>query len=165
MSWESYDNAAAKGPMSIAVKVILSIFVLAVLISGVGYVSGWFAETAQVAQDQFGPSAMLKKYEYFKDAAAQLDKKKADVTVYESRLVAMKAMYKDVERIKWPREDREQFNVWASEVAGVKASFNILAADYNAQMAKFNWSFANVGQLPRGATEPLPREFKQYITE
>jgi hypothetical protein len=165
MSWESYERSADKGPMSIAVKVILSIFILSILIGGLGFVAGWFSEAAQVAQDQFGPGAMLKKYEYFKDVAAQLDKKKADIAVYEGRLTGMKDTYKSVERIKWPREDREQYNVWASEVAGVKASFNQLAADYNAQMAKFNWRFANVGELPKGATEPLPREYKSYVTE
>ena len=37
-----------------------------------------------------------------------------------------------------------------------------LAAEYNAQMAKFNWAFTNQGKLPAGATEVLPREFKPY---
>ena len=64
--------------------------------------------------------------------------------------------------IQWPREDREQFNLWEQEVAGIKASYNMLAADYNAQMAKFNWAFAERGKLPEGATDPLPREYKPY---
>jgi len=32
-------------------------------------------------------------------------------------------------------------------------------------MAKFNWAFANVGELPKGADRPLPREFKPYETK
>jgi hypothetical protein len=47
----------------------------------------------------------------------------------------------------------------------MKYSFNQLAADYNAQMAKINYAFCNVGQLPQGATTPLPREYKPYIGE
>ena len=63
------------------------------------------------------------------------------------------------------KTDREQMYVWMSEVAGIKANYNQLAAEYNANMAKFNWAFANKGQLPIGAEVPLPREFKPYTTQ
>ena len=161
--WGDYERAAEHGPMAVAVKVVFGIVVLAALIGGIGLVFGWFGEAAKVAQEEFGPRAMLEKYGWFKDAAAQLEKKQADVAVYAGRMKAMDDTYKNLPRQKWPREDREQYNVWVSEVAGVKASFNSLAAEYNAQMAKFNWRFANVGDLPKGAAEPLPREFKQYV--
>jgi len=108
---------------------------------------------------------MLEKYEWFKSAAAQAEKKQADISVYDGRLSSMNETYKDLPRHKWPREDREQYNVWSSEVAGVKSSYNGLAAEYNAQMAKFNWRFANAGELPQGAAQPLPREFKPYETK
>lgn len=163
--WEDYENAAERGPMAIAVKVILAVAVLGVLVWGIGYGLGWFGEAARVAQEEFGPRAMLEKYEWFKDAAAQLEKKQADITVYDGRMTAMNETYKNLAREKWPREDREQWNVWSSEVAGVKASYNMLAAEYNAQMAKFNWRFANKGDLPKGADTPLPREFKPYTTK
>ena len=160
--WQDYEKAAKRGPMTIAVKVILAFFALGIFVAVIGYGLGWFSEAAQVAQEEFGPRAALQKYEWFKQAAAQLEKKQADITVYEGRQRAMDETYKDLARHKWPREDREQYNVWSSEVAGVKASYNALAADYNAQMAMFNWRFANVGELPKGADTPLPREFKPY---
>ncbi len=125
----------------------------------------WFGEAEEVAYDEFGPKAMLKKYSWFKDASAELDKKLADIKVYEGRMVAMNETYKNLPRQKWPREDREQYNIWSSELAGVKASYNSLAPEYNAQMVKFNWKFANKGELPQGATEPLPREYKPYTTQ
>lgn len=163
--WGDYDAAANQGPMHLGRKLIL-------LFAGLGFFSlligielGWFEETAQVAKEQFGPRASLEKYEWFKNASSQLDRKKADITVYESRVRAMQDTYKDVPRQNWPREDREQMNVWSSEVAGVKASYNDLAAEYNAQMAKFNWSYANTGELPKGADGPLPREFKPYVLQ
>ncbi|MEK7557868.1 MAG: hypothetical protein AAB530_01515 [Patescibacteria group bacterium] len=161
--WDSYEKAAGKGPTAIVVKVILVAFVLSALVGVIWYVFGWFGEAARTTQKEFGASAMLKKYEWFKDAAAQLDKKQADIMIYDGRITAMDETYKDLVRQKWPREDREQYNLWLSEVAGVKASYNALAAEYNAQMAKFNWRFANVGSLPDGAERPLPREFKKYI--
>ena len=158
--WQDYEKAAEHGPLKITVKVICAIFILAIIC----YCLGWFGEAAKVAQEQFGPQIALKKYEWFKDAAAQLEKKQADIKLYNARLVQMNETYKNLERQKWPREDREQQNVWSSEVAGVKASYNALAAEYNAQMAKFNWRFANVGELPKGAEKPLPRDFKPYTS-
>lgn len=164
-SWKDYEQAVERGPMAGAIKIIFGFFALGILVSVIGYGLGWFGEAAQVAKQEFGPQAMLTKYEWFKDAAAQLEKKQADITVYNGRMTAMNETYKDLARQKWPREDREQYNVWSSEVAGVKASYNSLAAEYNAQMAKFNWRFANIGELPKGADEPLPREFKPYTTQ
>lgn len=163
--WQDYEKAAERGPLAIAFKVLIAIFAIIIIVSVIGYGLGWFGEVAKVAQEEFGPRAMLDKYEWFKDAAAQLEKKQADIMVYDGRMTAMNETYKDFARQKWPREDREQYNVWSSEVAGVKASYNTLAAEYNAQMAKFNWRFANVGELPKGADTPLPREFKSYTAQ
>jgi hypothetical protein len=164
-SWQDYEKASERGPMAVVLKVIIGLLVVGSLVSVLGYGLGWFSEAAKVAQEEFGPRAMLEKYEWFKDAAAQLEKKQADIAVYGSRMTAMSETYKDLPRQKWPREDREQYNVWSSEVAGVKASYNSLAADYNAQMVKFNWRFANIGELPKGADKALPREFKSYVTQ
>ena len=164
-SWEDYEKAGEHGPMKLALKVVVGAAILFAVIGAIGYGFSWFGEAAKVAQDEFGPKELLRKYEWFKDAAAQLEKKQADIAVYEGRMKAMDETYKDLPRQNWPREDREQYNVWSSEVAGVKASYNQLAAEYNAQMAKFNWRFTNQGDLPKGADRPLPREFKPYETK
>ncbi|KKQ74463.1 MAG: hypothetical protein US94_C0004G0004 [Berkelbacteria bacterium GW2011_GWB1_38_5] len=161
-SWKDYEEAADKGPVALGWKILGAIVLFVIVISVIGWAMGWFSEAAKVTQEQFGPSALLKKYEWFKDVSAQLDKKRADIKVYDGRMTAMESSYKGKSRGQWPREDREQYNVWSSEAAGVKASYNELAAQYNAQMAKFNWRFANKGQLPEGASEPLPREYKTY---
>ena len=122
-------------------------------------------EAEQVVFEEAGPRALLKKYEWFKDASAELDKKMADIKVYDSRIISMKEDYADTPRKEWDRTDKESFNQWQTELAGVKASYNQLAAEYNSQMAKFNWRFCNKGDLPEGATEPLPREIKPYTEE
>jgi hypothetical protein len=148
-------------------KLFMKGLLIFLLLSGgcgiLGATMGWFGEATQVAQEEFGPRAMLQKYEWFKDCAAQLDKKVADISVYQGRIVNMQADYEGVHRKDWPRTDKEQMNLWRTELAGVRASYNMLAAEYNAQMAKFNWSFANAGQLPKGASVPLPREYKPYV--
>jgi hypothetical protein len=108
------------------------------------------------------PALLLKKYEWFKDVLAQCDKKLADIQVYKNRLASMEKSYEDVPRKDWDRTDKEQFNLWEQEVAGVIASYNGLAAEYNSAMAKINYSFTNVGSLPMGAVEALPREVREY---
>jgi hypothetical protein len=130
-----------------------------------GSVFGWFGEVAQVAHDEVGPRALLKKYEWFKEAAAQLDAKRANIEAAKQRSKSMASLYGDAPRSKWSREDREQYNLWESEVAGIVSNYNGLAADYNAAHAKLNWKFADVGALPQGAAAPLPREYAPYATE
>jgi len=150
---------------NLAIKIILWFFLISLFIGTLGYFGGWLGDAADTAKKEFSASAMLKKYEWFKDASAQLDKKTADVSVYESRVKNLEDAYKGKDRTQWLRSDAEQYNVWQSEVAGVRASYNLLAAEYNSNMAKFNYSFCNAGDLPRGATTPLPREYKPYITQ
>ena len=140
---------------------ILGLLVLIII----GSLLGWFSEGTKVVQEEFGPRAILKKYEWFKDASAALDEKKANIAVYETRLTGIEDAYKGVSRKDWPRDDREQYSIWSSEVAGVRASYNDLAAEYNSEMSKFNWRFANKGDLPKGADEPLPREYKPYTNK
>lgn len=164
-SWDDYEKAAEKGPLSILWKIFGAIALICIVLIPLSYIIGWCGEAAQVAQEEFGPRELLRKYEWFKDAAAQLDAKRATIGTLESRQKALVDGYGNSPRSQWAREDREQVNIWVSEVAGVKASYNLLAAEYNAQMAKFNWRFTNTGDLPAGATVPLPREFKPYLTE
>lgn len=141
-------------------KVFLLLFTIVSLVS-----CRYVQDAKDTAFKEFKPSELLKKYEWFKSASAQLDKKIADVKVYEARMQTIIDGYKGVARKDWARDDREQLSLWQSELAGVKASYNDLASEYNAQMAKFNWRFCNVGTLPQGATEPLPRDYKPYITQ
>ena len=140
----------------------------AVLFVGLGllvYVFGWFAEGAQVVQEQFGATASLKKYEAFKDWAAQLDAKAATLKSYQNRLKELEKSYAGRSRSEWTREDREQFNLWQQYIAGIRSSYNSLAAEYNAAMAKSNYAYANVGQLPQGANNPLQKEYRLYSDE
>jgi len=161
--WDSVEKAVEKGPLQGGLKIILVIAVLIACVWGIGTVFGVFGEATQVAKEQFGPRAMLQKYEWFKDCSAQLDNKIASIGVYQQRIDGMNSDYEGVARKDWPRTDREQMSQWRSEVAGVKASYNQLSAEYNAQMSKFNWAFANAGSLPEGATKTLPREYKPYL--
>lgn len=142
---------------------VLIVMAVVILYAGL-FALGWVGRAADVIQQQVDPFELQRKYELFKDEAAQLDKKTADIHVYEARFKAF-----GTKKMECPetlsRARSEQCLVWMQEVSGVIASYNGLAADYNSQMSKWNYAFCNVGSLPKGATEPLPREFKPYIYE
>ena len=106
------------------------------------------------AYKEFKPSTLLKKYEYFKDMSAAIDKKRADIDMYRSEIDSMKTEDKD---------DKFYVQQRKSELLGIISAHNSLCSEYNAAMVKFNYSFCNVGTLPEGAVVPLPRDFKPYI--
>jgi hypothetical protein len=140
-------------------------FILLVMIIGLFFLHGcrYVNNANDTAFKEFKPSELLRKYEYYKDASAALDKKIADIQIYDIRISSLSEQYKGVKRQDWARDDREQFSIWQSEIAGIKASYNSLAADYNSAMSKFNYAFCNIGKLPQGAEIPLPKEYKPYI--
>ena len=137
---------------------------LVVMLAALTPACWWVNSAEKVVKQEFNAQEMLRKYEWFKDVSAALDQKKATIELYEKRLARLENGI-GPDRRDWSREDKEQWAMWVSEMVGVKSSYNLLAAQYNAQMAKFNWRFANKGMLPEGATEPLPREYKTYLGE
>ena len=108
----------------------------------------------------YTPSELLKKYEFYKDLSSTLDRRKADISVYDGELSRFEKKY---EERSMPKDEREYYNKMNSERLGLINSYNQLASEYNSAMSKFNYRFCNVGDLPKGATDPLPREFKSYI--
>ena len=141
------------------------LILIIILISIGGCCLKFCGSVENVVDDEFNAKRLLEKYEWFKNASAQLDSKRSNLGIYEQRFQGLKDSYgKDsLSRSDWQRDDREQWNIWQSEYLGIKANYNDLAAEYNAAMAKFNYAFCNVGSLPQGAEFPLPREFKPYI--
>lgn len=160
-----WEKAAKKGPWTLLFKIIGVVLLLSLVFGAIGMICGTAKEAAQVAKDEFGPRALLKKYEWFKDAAAQCEKKLADIKVLKGKIKGMDEDYEGEKRKDWDRVDKQTHSQWKAELDGVKASYNALAAKYNAQMSKANWRFTEIGSLPEGATEPLPREFKPYVEE
>lgn len=138
-------------------------FILLILVTAISTASKYIRDTADVVYEETNPKAILKKYVWLKNASARLDALNADIKVYETRQKAMEESYTGTSRKYWDRFDKQQWSLWVSEVAGVKATFNSLAAEYNSKMVQVQYRFANVGELPKGATEPLPREYKPYI--
>ncbi len=131
------DEYRRHAPMArfAAWKLALWVVGVGALFGVVGIGFGWFGEAATVTREQMGPRAAIRKYEWFKDAAAQLDRKRADIDVYRARVAAA-----EKRALNGDRTDRERLSVMEAELAGVLASYNALAAEYNAASSKFNWA-------------------------
>lgn len=121
----------------------------------IGFIFGSVGDAAKVVQSQFSASAMLKKYEEFKDLSAAIQKKKADIEMYRDELSNYEIKDKD---------DKFYYEQRKSEALGIISIHNDLVAQYNSGMSKFNYRFANVGELPQSNLEPLPREYQNFET-
>jgi len=111
-------------------------------------------DASDTAFNEFKASSLLKKYEYFKDLSAAIDKKRNDIELYRSEISTFKVE---------DNEDKFYISQRKSELIGIIGMHNQLCADYNSAMSKFNYRFTNIGDLPEGASEPLRREVKPYI--
>lgn len=139
--------------------------VISVLLVTISAVGGCFSETAAVVHQETNARAVLTKYSWFKDSAAALDAKRAGIDVMQADIDHTLEEYKGVPRAQWPRDERERVDQQRRELSGLKMSFNNLAAEYNANMAKIHYSFSNLGDAPKGAEvgKELPREYKPYL--
>lgn len=123
---------------------------LGVLIIAIAFLLGMFGDATQTVHKEYSASALLKKYEAFKDMSAAIDKKRADIELYKEQIAG--------------ETDPVEKNQLKAEMRGIISVHNQLCADYNAQMSKFNYRFTNKGDLPATNLEPLPREIKPYVT-
>ncbi len=133
-------------------KVVAYILGFFFLISTLLFIMGYCSNGAQVAMKEYSPSAMLKKYEYFKDMSAAIDSKRANIDLQRQAL----EMYS--------RED-PNYQITQAELLGIISIHNDLCSEYNSAMSKFNYRFCNKGTLPESNLTPLPKEMKPYINK
>lgn len=127
----------------------------------------WGNEASETAYQETRPLALLNKYRYFKKVAANLESQKADIMAMEATRETWEKRYANLPLEKWPMRVQEQYDQRLTELNGLKANFNSLAAEYNRAMADLSWSFCNVGKMPAGFPEdaqtPLERRVATYI--
>lgn len=138
--------------------------ILVTLFVVIGMVLMTLFSGCDAASRELGPSALLRKYEWFKNTAAKLDALDASIRTKEAEIKDMQDTYPE-DKSKWDRIDKENYLLMRKELSGMKMTYNNLASEYNAQMAKANWRFCNAGGLPEGADRVLPREFRSYLTK
>ncbi len=107
---------------------------IALVLMFIGIISigwSWFSGAASVAKREFGAEAGIKKYEWFKNASHELERKIVDINLYQKRV---NVCY-----------DKKQRNcgIIEEQLFGIKSSYNGLVASYNANSDKFNWTLFN----------------------
>lgn len=131
---------------------------------GVGnFVCSWTGEAMQVVKEEISPKRLLEKYEWFKDTYATLGARKASISLSQKKISQMEEDYEGVARKDWDRVDKQQQSQWKTELDGLMMAYNNLASEYNSQMSKGNYYFTNIGELPQGATQVMPRSVAEYI--
>lgn len=145
--------------MKIRFKIFIWIFIIGIFGTVLSLSLGIWGDAASTVKKEYSASAMLKKYEWFKDASATLESKLQTIKVYDQNMIDMHNDYIDIYRKDWDRLDKAQYNQWKVELAGLKASYNQLASEYNSQSNKFNWSPFN------SDTEVPPNEIKQLLVK
>lgn len=135
-------------------KTFFSLLGITILIIIFFSVLRYCGNAAETVHQQFSASAMLKKYEYFKDLSAAIDSKRADLNAYKANLQ---------DYVITDKDSRFYYEQSKAEAMGILMMHNNLVSEYNAGMSKFNYAFCNVGTLPATNLEPLPREFKPYL--
>jgi uncharacterized coiled-coil DUF342 family protein len=134
------------------------------LLFGVVGCCAYIDDAQRTAFQETKASTLLKRYEWFKDAANVLVKLQADVEIYNAQI---KEAERDLDTATGGAERfaiREQVNQWRRERAGIKATYNSLASEYNSNMEKINYRFTNVDFVP-ASEQALPGKFATLISE
>lgn len=85
---------------------------LILVLCGCGYIS----DAQNTVFQQTKASAVLKKYEWFKDAAAQLESFDATIKVQQKRLEFLES-----DRANWTRDDRQNWNQISNEIVAFQS--------------------------------------------
>jgi hypothetical protein len=136
--------------VGIIIAVLLGFIVVSTILRGCD-------DAAKTVNKEFNASALLKKYEDFKNLSAAIDEKRAVIEMYQSEIQEMS------QNKSMDKEDKFYYQQRKSELLGIISIHNQLCAQYNSAMSKFNYRFTNRGDLPETNLEPLPREIKPYI--
>lgn len=143
--------------------VVVCVMIFGAGVTTIGYVFGWFGEAAQVLREEVGPRAINQKYEWFKNAAAQIRAKSANIEALKKRNAAFGESAGP--RETWHRVDRETFAQYQTELTGAIGVYNTQVGEYNAQMSMWHTRFTNFGAMPAGWEDITPKGFPEYRSE
>jgi len=144
MGWDSWEDAAKKGPYRLFFKMLrfmLVVIVVSVFIVGVGGVFSWVAriasQPAKIVEKTLDADNVIYNYEWFKQTAEDMD-------VAERRIVITEQAVKDhkeglpVDRTKWGFEDKEAYSRLTTDLRGQRAFFEQISADFRARSKMAN---------------------------
>lgn len=159
---QSVDKGIAEGRWTFG-RILWPILGVVVLLWILSYFLGWFSEAGQVAQQEFGPSAALEKYQWFIERQNSILKMDQDIKNFEGRLINLEQQYKSdygQDPAKWSLATQTQYNherqTARDDLLAVISQRNHLVQEYNANSQKFNW------EPFRQRTDLPPESFEEY---
>lgn len=140
----------------IIVAVVLGLFVLSLTLRGCGFVSGWMDDAQKTAHKEYDASAMLKKYEWFKDQSQRIQKMDQDIANTSKLRDGVREQFEldnGKDHTKWDpitkKQYQEKVDLSDQMYLSTVAQRNSIVAEYNSQSSKFNWSpFKSKMDLP-----------------
>lgn len=137
--------------------VIIGLVVIFIGLPMLGWIFGWFSQAGDVAIDEFGPRAMLEKYEWFIDQENRIQQMDQQIVIFEQRVKSVDQRYDGlygVDKASWSPVAQIQYNkergTAYDDLVAMVSQRNNLAREYNAQSEKFNWEpFKSRPDLPR----------------
>ena len=136
MSWESWGDAAERGPGAIAWKVGCFVVVMIVVLGAVGLVFNPFRQAARIIEKTIDADNVIYNYEWFKTqwrAVRAIDKKIAAQQGAANQFTEVAGKRSD-----WPRDDRMEHARLMAVVTGLQQQRADMVAQYNARAAMAN---------------------------
>ena len=118
-------------------SIIWKIFLVLAFIGVLSFGYSMLSSTAKVANKEFGAEAALKKYEWFKDASNEIERKLKDIQVYENKIEKLCS-----------NDKSNNCMIMQEQLFGLTSNYNGLVADYNSASSKFNWNLFNTENIP-----------------
>ena len=138
MSWDSLERSAEKGPISLGVRLILIVVVLAVVIWGIRLFLMPAQQAARIAEKTLDADNVIYNYEYFKQAYQ-------DIGAMDLKIATAGAAIDDFNesagpREKWDFRDKEESARLRTNLTGLQNVRNDMVATYNARARMVNRS-------------------------
>lgn len=152
MTWDSFERAADKGPMSIfwwfvprVIVVGITFGLLGGCVAVIGFGVNPLRQAARVVEKTIDADNVIYNYEWFKQ-------RHEDIQAIDRKIVDAKAAadtFKEEAgpRDKWHREDREEHSRLSSVHLGLTQQRADIVADYNARSRMANRSIFKAGDV------------------
>ena len=141
---------------------VAAVFGLLAILSIVLFTCNWAGDGLNTVHKEYDPSAMLKKYEWFKNQSAHILKAKQDIQNLKSES-DIKGQYETdngKDHSKWSpialNSYQEEVSMNKQQRLAQVSNTNSLITEYNAQSAKFTWAgFRTRDDLPPQSFEEV----------
>ncbi|KKN36569.1 hypothetical protein LCGC14_0772390 [marine sediment metagenome] len=148
MSWDKYQRAAERGPMSLFWKVFFPVLLVVIVLGVAGFVLNPFRQASRILNKTINADNVIYNYEWFKQRHEAIGAIDAKVVGSQSAVNQFKADAGP--RDNWHFQDREEYARLNSVLLGLRQQRADLAAEYNARSRMTNRAIFKAGdtELP-----------------